>query len=166
LPTDLEGCIRINVKGREPHGVVDPGAQYDELCLELQARLEELVNRSTGAPAVRRVWLRNQVFPGPRQEELPDLVVTWNDEAPLVALQSPRVGVVEGVNPDPRTGTHSPHGFALADGPGIPKAREGRGHLCDLAPTVLELVGLRPVGLDGKCLEALTTPPTQAFVTG
>ncbi len=28
LPTDLEGYIRINLKGREPEGVVAPGQEY------------------------------------------------------------------------------------------------------------------------------------------
>ena len=28
------------------------------------------------------VWIRNEVFPGDRQEHLPDLVVTWNDALP------------------------------------------------------------------------------------
>ena len=142
LPTDLEGCVRINLKGREPQGTVEPGAQYEDLCHELRARLEELVNPATGAPAVRRAWIRNEIFPGPRQEELPDLMVTWNDEAPIVALTSPRGGTVESANPDGRPGTHSTSGFLLAQGSGIPRGDEGRGRLVDVGPTVLRLMGL------------------------
>lgn len=48
LPTDLEGCIRINLKGREPEGTVEPGAAYDELCDELRTQLLELTNPATG----------------------------------------------------------------------------------------------------------------------
>jgi len=157
LPTDLEGCIRLNVKGREPHGVVEPGAQYTDVCHEIRTRLEELINPATDARAVRRVWLRNEVFPGPRQEDLPDLVVTWNDEAPLEALRSPRFGRIEGVNPDPRPGTHSPYGFLLAKTPGIRTGLVSRARLTDVAATVLELLRVRQVDrLDGRPVDALT----------
>jgi predicted AlkP superfamily phosphohydrolase/phosphomutase len=149
-----------NVKGREPHGIVEPGAQYTDLCHEIGARMEELVNPATGVPAVRRVWIRNEIFPGPRQEELPDVIVTWNDDAPLTALQSPRFGTIEGVNTDPRPGTHSTRGFLLAAGPGIGHAANGRGHLADVAPTVLRLLGVtRTQHLDGQPLEPLTRAP-------
>jgi predicted AlkP superfamily phosphohydrolase/phosphomutase len=160
LPTDLEGCIRINVKGREPHGIVEPGVEYTDLCDEIRGRLEELVNPATRAPAVRRVWIRNRIFSGPRQEELPDLIVTWNDEAPVVAVRSPRVGLVEAVNPDGRPGTHSTSGFLVAAGPGIPQGCRGHGHLTDVAPTVMDLLALtRPRHLDGKPLESLARTP-------
>jgi predicted AlkP superfamily phosphohydrolase/phosphomutase len=150
LPTDLEGCVRINLKGREPQGTVEPGAQYDDLCQELRTHLEELVNPATGAPAVRRVWIRNEIFPGPRQEELPDLIVTWQEDAPIAALASPRGGAVEGANPDIRPGTHSRSGFLMAQGSDIPRGYLGRGRLVDVAPTVLRLLGLSPAAdLDG-----------------
>jgi predicted AlkP superfamily phosphohydrolase/phosphomutase len=154
LPTDLEGCIRINLKGREPHGIVEAGAQYEDLCHEIQERLAELVNPATGLPAVRHVWIRNVIFPGPRQEELPDLMVTWTDDAPIGVLTSPRVGTVEGVNPDPRPGTHSTTGFLLAEGPTLPVRYEGRGRLVEVPATVLALLGLpQESGLDGTCLK-------------
>jgi predicted AlkP superfamily phosphohydrolase/phosphomutase len=100
------------------------------------------VNPATGAPAVHRVWIRDEIFPGPRQEELPDVIVTWNDAAPIAALTSPRAGLVEGANPDRRPGTHSTSGFLMAQGPGIPREHQGRGRLVDVAPTVLHLLGV------------------------
>src|SRR5262249_19021809 len=156
LPTDLEGCIRINLKGREPQGIVEPGAEYDDVCQEIRERLEELANPATDRPAVRQVWIRNEVFPGPRQEELPDLVVTWRDEAPITALTSARCGLIEGTNPDPRPGTHSTTGFLLAAGPGIAGGYQGRGHLTDVASSISALLGLQHLPrLDGRPLEIL-----------
>lgn len=144
LPTDLEGCIRINLKGREPEGIVEPGREYDELCKSIAVDLRALVNPATGKRAVREVWIRNQVFPGLRQESLPDLVVSWEDEAPFEALASPRAGEIAGSNPDRRTGTHSPEAFLLAVGPGIAPGTHGSARLVDVAPTALKLVGLKP----------------------
>ena len=159
LPTDLEGCIRINLKGREPQGIVEPGREYSDLCEEIRARLLELTNPAKGTPAVRRVWVRNEVFPGERQEQLPDLIVTWNNEVPFKSLASPRFGSIEGDNADPRPGTHSPYGFLLAAGVGLPQRLQGRGHLVDVAPTVMKLLGLTPPAeMDGVPLSALTDP--------
>jgi predicted AlkP superfamily phosphohydrolase/phosphomutase len=107
---------------------------------------------------VRQVHLRHQVFPGELGDHLPDIIVTWNDEAPINGLASPRVGLVEEASPDPRTGTHSTSGFLLAAGPGVAAGGRGQGHLLDVAPTVLELLGLEPGRntFEGRPLRALT----------
>jgi predicted AlkP superfamily phosphohydrolase/phosphomutase len=157
LPTDLEGCIRINLKGREPQGIVEPGREYNELCEEIRASLVELTNPANGAPAARRVWLRNEVFPGERQEQLPDLIVTWNDAGPFATIASPRFGSIEGDNADLRPGTHSPYGFLLAAGAGIPSGVQGFGRLVDVAPTAMKLLGLTPPAIfDGMPLKSIT----------
>lgn len=159
LPTDLEGCIRINLKGREPQGIIEPGREYRELCEEIRARLVELTNPANGAPAVRHVWVRNEVFPGERQEQLPDLIVAWNNDAPFTTIASPRFGCIEGENADPRPGTHSPDGFLLATGAGMPRGLKTTGHLVDVAPTVMTLLGLiPPPEMDGASLTVLTDP--------
>lgn len=144
LPTDLEGCIRINLKGREPAGNVEPGADYAQLCAQIRDELLELRNPGTDAPAVREVHLCHEVFPGALSDHLPDIIVSWNDEAPIEGLASPRVGLVEEASPDPRTGTHSTSGFLIAAGPELAIGRRGHGHLLDVAPTVLQLLGLDP----------------------
>ena len=154
LPTDLEGCIRINLKGREPQGIVAPGAEYKALCEDLRTRLSGLINPATGKPAVSKVWIRDEVFPGERRDQLPDVVVTWNDEAPIAGLAIPGVGIVEGPSPDPRSGTHSGTGFLLACGPGIPAGRSSRAKLVQVAPTVLRRLGLaEDFKLDGEPLD-------------
>ena len=118
--------------------------------------MKELTNPANGARAVRQVWIRDEDFPGTRQDYLPDLVVTWHDELPFAALASPRIGLIEGVSPDPRPGTHSPDGFLLAAGAGILRGQLGCGRLMDVAPTVLSLLGLEPpADMDGGPLPVL-----------
>lgn len=148
LPTDLEGCIRINLEGREPHGIVAP-AEYTALCQDIAARLRELVNPATGASAVRQIWIRDEVFSGPAREYLPDIMVAWNNDAPIHALSSQRFGTVEQESPDPRTGTHSWNGFCLVQGPRFPRGVTTVGRLQDVAPTVLDLMGAKADGMDG-----------------
>jgi predicted AlkP superfamily phosphohydrolase/phosphomutase len=119
----------------------------------------ELTNPDSGAPAVRRVWLRNETFPGERQEQLPDIIVAWNNEAPFTSLASPRFGFIEGDNTDLRPGTHSPDGFLLAAGAGVPKGRRDAGRLIDIAPTAMKMLGFKlPAHMDGSPLNTLTNP--------
>lgn len=162
LPTDLEGCVRINVAGREPFGIVQPGAEYDRVCDELTGALLELVNPDTGERAVREVVRTDRQFPGPRRDFLPDLIVLWGADARITQLQSPRVGVVSGSSPDGRPGTHAPPGFLIAHGPGIaPGDLPSGADVRDLAPTILSLHGVeRPDYMDGDVLLKLATPRT------
>lgn len=166
LPTDLEGYIRINLKGREPLGIVEP-EDYDALCEEIATRLKELTNPATGRGAVKRVWIRNQVYPGIAQEHLPDLMVAWDQSAPVAALSSDRMGMVSGESPDPRTGTHSTRGFLLACGPGIDGGARETGHLVDVAATILNLLGVDDVtGLAGSALPIQRGPAVRQRADG
>ena len=142
LPTDLEGCVRINVRGREPHGVVSRGVEYRRVCDEVADALGALVDPITGKRAVRGVIRTDAVFPGPRRDHLPDLIVLWNPEAPLRQVVSPAVGTVTGESPDRRPGTHTPPGFLLH----YPTERAASDfspavHVCDFAPEMLRRFG-------------------------
>jgi len=158
LPTDLEGCIRINLKGREPQGIVEPGAEYQTALDDLAAGLLELRDPQTGAAIVRKVLRTDDAFPGERRDLLPDLIVQWQAECPIDAAASPRVGLVSQPSPDPRPGTHRGPGFVLAAGPGIAAGGTlDAGHIMDLAPTLLARMGVRaPAGLHGRVWTQLT----------
>lgn len=151
LMTDLEGCIRVNLRGREPQGIVGP-EDYRPLLDRLEEELQALVDPVSGAPAVTRVLRADRELAGPRSAWLPDLVVHWARERPIGALASPAIGRVEGASPDPRPGTHAGPGFAVLAGPGIEAgALEPGARLVDIAPTVLEGLGLDPPpGLEGR----------------
>ena len=154
LPTDLEGCIRINLAGREPEGIVQPGVEYEQLLDQISAELHQLINPDTGRPAVRDVIRVDRQFPGPRRDYLPDLIVLWSAEAPIRRLQSPRIGEVSGDSPDGRTGTHTAPGFLVARGPGLDREALAAGaRVSDLAPTILALFGVeQPDYMDGAAL--------------
>lgn len=152
LPTDLEGYIRINLEGREPAGCVKRGSDYAATCREISDRLMELTNPATGRGAVKRVWSRDEVFPGAAADHLPDLIVTWDDSSRISAVTSPRFGTIEMPSPDPRTGTHSPRAFLAATGPGIRAGEHGNGRLVDVAPTVLGMLGIAAEGMEGRRL--------------
>jgi predicted AlkP superfamily phosphohydrolase/phosphomutase len=154
LPADLEGCIRINLRGREPEGIIEPGGQYEDVCSELTEALEKLINPATGRPAVRHVWRIDRLFPGDRRDHLPDLTVIWNDEAEIGEVYSDRLGLVREAPNDPRTGTHYPRGFMAVRGPRSRTRKIHGGHIADIAPTLLTHLGINPPpAMDGRPLE-------------
>lgn len=158
LPTDLEGYVRVNLKGREPQGTVEPGAEFERLLEELTKEISALHDAHTGRPIVREVIRTDRVFPGERGAYLPDLIVRWDASAPITAANSPRVGTVSSPSPDPRPGTHRGPGFIVARGPGIPGGTELRsGHILDFAPTLVARLGVAvPVHMRGRVWPELT----------
>jgi predicted AlkP superfamily phosphohydrolase/phosphomutase len=145
LPTDLEGLIRVNLKGREPEGIVAPGAEYERLLADLTATLSALEDPATGRRVVARVLRADSDFPGIRRQQLPDLVVLWDRSAPITAVALDGMPPVAAPSPDGRPGTHRGPGFLVASGPGFPAGGILQdGDITDLAPTLLARFGLQP----------------------
>ncbi len=161
LPTDLLGYIRINLKGREPHGIVDSGSEYADLCCQISDALRTLVNPHNGKRIVREVFHTDQVFPGPQRGRLPDLIVAWQDQPDINdEAYSDEIGSITGNLPDLRSGNHEPQGFAIFYGPGIPKQHVSEAHIVDIAPTILKYFGLNPsCHLDGRPLAGVISDP-------
>lgn len=152
IPSFSEGYVRINLKGREPEGIVAP-EDYDQLCEELTTEFYQLKNARTGRPVVKKV-IRTRQSAEERDPKLPeaDLILIWDDE-PADVVDSPKYGRI-GPVPYRRTGSHRARGFITMRGPGIlPGSRLPDGHGVDLAPTLLELMGAPiPDYCDGRPL--------------
>ena len=140
LPGFSDGLIRINVKGREARGRVEPD-EYDALCDELTQHIYDLRDARTGERIVSEV-IRSRKTPTAEHPKLPDadLIVMWGDR-PTDVVNSPAFGRI-GPMPYRRSGGHKNGGFLIARGPGIaPGSALPTGHVIDLAPTILNLMG-------------------------
>jgi predicted AlkP superfamily phosphohydrolase/phosphomutase len=158
LPSDhFEGFVSVNLRGREPYGIVEPGTEYDRVCQDIESELEQLTNPQTGRPAVRRVVRIRNHYHGIAVDSLPDLVVQWSDEAFIGALHHPRLGTVSGEPVGLRRSQHGPEGFLIGSGPRIKSHASVPGaNTMDVAPTVLHLMGQPvPQEMDGRVLTEL-----------
>jgi predicted AlkP superfamily phosphohydrolase/phosphomutase len=149
--TDNCGGIRINLRGREPEGQVEPGPDYRELCEWLKEELLALRNSATGEPVVRRILDGDGLFQGTFRDQFPDLVIEWNSEAPIPSVRSQAIGEIPVESCNPRTGDHRPKGFVLARHPGLkPHMLDEMVPLVDIAPTLAAYLKVELPGIEGK----------------
>ena len=161
LIADLQGYIRINLKGRERDGIVEPGEEYDRLCDKLIKGISTFVDADTGEPVTNEIMRVDELFAdGKRREKLPDLLVGWSHSpsANHRAITSPQYGTIAwpmpGKNPDGRSGNHRPEGFLIAVGSGIQSnSHIADARIVDLAPSVYAMLGVPiPTEMLGKTL--------------
>jgi predicted AlkP superfamily phosphohydrolase/phosphomutase len=135
--------IRVNLHGREPHGIVVAGSEYDAVLNRLECDLMKLVDPLTGAKAVQQVARTNELFGGGPPDLLPDLFVEWTPATHLRrTLIHPKAEITQDVPHFLRGNEHAHHGLFVAAGPAI-KTRGDLGDISilDLAPTFLRLLG-------------------------
>lgn len=153
VPALFTSFVRVNLRGREPQGIVAPGDEYAELLDRLEADLEQLTDPQTGYPAVRQVTRTVAAFHSQPPAILPDLFVDWRPGTRFMRrVEHPR-GELTQQEPNYFRGSyHSHEGFLAAAGPLI-RSRGALGDLSllDVAPTCLALLGQAiPETLSGK----------------
>jgi predicted AlkP superfamily phosphohydrolase/phosphomutase len=162
------GGIRLNIAGREPDGLLQPGKEVEEFTTWLVQSLLEINDERTGKPVIERVRRTADLYDGEFLDTLPDLLVEWSDAVPTgslgvangvgarVRVSSPKIGIVEGDNDFSRTGEHRPGGWLAASGAGIAHGRfEQRPSLMDIAPTLTAMLGVTLPNSDGQPIEEL-----------
>ncbi len=144
------GGVRINLRGREPDGVVSSGEEFDRVFAQLRNDLLDLVNVETGAPVVRSVTRTDRYYPRNGDDTLPDLFLEWNRDGPIETVWSPRFGMIHGRYEHWRTGDHKPGGVLLVRSPELdPSARLPELAIEDLGPSIAARLGVELTGVDG-----------------
>ncbi len=153
------GPLYLNVRGREPTGIVAPGAPYERLRDEVIAALSEAEDPNTGTRLFAWVRRGEEVFSPPYFRPPPDLmfepadwtykIVTGFHTHALVRPNRHRaVGYVE-------HGWHTPWGICAITGPGARPGHLDGLRIEDVAPTVLHLLGEPvPEDMEGRVIEA------------
>jgi len=153
--SSLHGGIRLNLVGREAHGLVPPDEHRAVLAMLIEELLD-LVNVTTGTPAVRRVIRSEDTAADFARDGFPDLLVEWDRSGPVHTIYSPTVGLVSAPWQPTRTGDHRTRGLVLAHGPGISKNVRLTGVPAEhIAPTIAARLGCDLAGADGRPLSEL-----------
>lgn len=155
------GQLYVNLKGREPQGIVTPGEEYEALLDDLTRRLQQLVDPATGTRVIERIFRRDEIYQGPYVDRAPDLMFLTTGMAykamGLSDFASHRIfEPVYGT-----TGHHRMDGILVCHGPGVfETATQIVGaRIQDLAPTILYLMGHPvPQEMDGRVLKEVFTP--------
>ncbi len=153
------GQVYLNVKGRQPQGVVPP-EEYERVRQRVLDVLERLVDPDTGRKLVDRVIFREKVCHGPHCDQGPDLHLVMDGYKviafPLFATNT-RI-VTKQIRGD--SGCHRSNGIFVAHGPLVRAGWRIEGaNIVDLAPTILHAFGLPvPRDMDGRVLTEIYAP--------
>jgi predicted AlkP superfamily phosphohydrolase/phosphomutase len=157
---DAIGQVHVNLKGREPNGLVSDGPEYDALLADLETKLRQLQDPRTGRAIVTDIKRTRDIYPGPFAKNGPDLLVILDEFrcTSAVSFGFNSDGYFDGVEFNDY-GSHRPNGIIMAIGPDIAPGTQIQGAaIADVTPTVLRLLDLPiPADLHGRPLDTMLT---------
>ncbi|MFC1633817.1 alkaline phosphatase family protein [Planctomycetota bacterium] len=152
--------LRVNLKGREIHGIVSPGKEYEDLRDFVIEKLYETRDTETGRKVVKAAFRREEVYHGKHVEEAPDLITAWTEGIVISGMSCTdkngrEIRITERIpSPNKWSGQHSDYGILIAKGPHIIRGKEiNNAEILDIAPSIIHLMGLAvPDDIDGRVL--------------
>lgn len=151
IPSFYDGRARVNLIGREAHGVV-PLEGYHEVLDDTEALLRACHDPVTGQPVVDHID-RPLTDPLAATASQSDLVVHWKDT--VHGFAHPELGTI-GPYPLRRTGGHSGGlGALLVRHHGIAGGHRGIRSSFDVVPTLIDLAGGGEVEVSGTPIAEL-----------
>lgn len=151
IPTFGEGFVRLNVKGRDPDGLLEP-EDFEAECDRIEDMLMKITDADDGEKMVHRV-VRTRAEPFQKQERghFADLIVLMKDKRPPSRVTHPELGTI-GPLPRYRSGTHRHTGMLLGCGSQLNSLTSAdASHAVDVAPLILRLLGAPvPAHMDGR----------------
>ncbi|HEY7615608.1 MAG TPA: alkaline phosphatase family protein [Terriglobales bacterium] len=146
--------LYLNLRGRESHGIVEPGAEAEALKEELRSKLNGLDDPSSQREGISGMFDCDAVYAGPYVENAPDLIVGYGNgfRASWDSVTGRVTGEVFRDNTKAWSGDHCVDPRLV---PGVlfcnQKIEDEKPGIVDVAPTMLKLFGLPlPTQFDGK----------------
>jgi predicted AlkP superfamily phosphohydrolase/phosphomutase len=146
------GFVYVNLAGRGPLGIVQPGSEYESIIIDLITRFREIRHPRTGEHLLFQVVPGRNIYPAAETGvAVPDLVLV------------PREGynfsfaVTEAAPKASEEGTHRHNGVFIIKGDAISDPGPNfQPDLIDVTPTILHCLDLPvPTDLDGRVLREL-----------
>ena len=153
--------VSINVAGRDPDGIVDPG-DFEATRARVMEALDAFIDPVSGKKPINRVLRREDVFTGRHAETAPDILL---EPAPLYSLTHAKSMVEDA---DWLSGDHRMDGVIAARGPRVgPDAFAEPALLVDMAPTILAALGVpASVKHDGQVLSSVVGDEASVAAAG
>jgi predicted AlkP superfamily phosphohydrolase/phosphomutase len=146
-----EGCLYLNLRGRDPLGTVEPGHEAEALMGEIMDGLCGIVDPDTGRHIPVTLHRKEEIYSGPFLRDAPELLIEMDGYATEVMAELGSETLF--VTASGRSGTHTLDGIVVANGPEIEADQELTANLVDIAPTLLHHVGVPvPQESDGEVL--------------
>ncbi len=155
------GQIYLNVKGREPEGIVDPGEDYEYVIQDVMSRLRNLNHPETGQPLITDLNRRDEIYTGQFLERAADINFSIQNYLYQSSVQFVNEGEsILGPSEYEDSGSHRANGLVVLAGPDIEANQEiPPAKMEDVTPTLLALANIPvPTNLDGQPLTAALTP--------
>ncbi|MCC7163456.1 MAG: alkaline phosphatase family protein [Anaerolineae bacterium] len=153
------GEIHLNVKGREPQGIVEPGEEYERVRLNLIRDLREL-KHPNGMLLIDQIWTKEEIYTGAHLDDAPDILF-FPKNLETIAFGDFEFGSNNVVEPSYGvSSSHRMNGILIAAGEAIRVNADltPPPNLTDIAPTVLHLLGVPvPRDMDGRVMQEMLT---------
>ncbi len=137
--------LYINQKKREAEGIVNQGAEMDNLLYEIARKLEEFTDPLTGEKPIRKAYLSKEIYQGPNLGNAPDLVIGY-DRGYRASWATPLGGIPENILEDNTQKWSGDHCMDPEVIPGIiftnKKIASEAPALYDLTATILQVFGI------------------------
>lgn len=155
------GKIFINVKGKYPFGIVEPGQEYEEVRNQIIEELMKLKDPDTGKSVVNRVIKKEDIYSGDCFSHAPDLVIIWEKGYNSITKSEE---LWKGIKPCKRGEIFEPHrrmsadhirdGIFIIRSSHVEKNRGNlRADIIDICPTILYMMDTPiPESMDGRVL--------------
>jgi len=176
--------VRINLKGREKNGIVEPGDAFENLVEKIRDELiENCRDCVTGEKIVSQVLRKEEIYSGKYVYKAPDLLVKWRedclingillDEKPSDSAEKSRrqaseyKSFITGEDPDVISGDHHTNGIFMLSGPNVKRGHDiGCCDIVDLCPTICRLLDLAASSdFDGRPLHDCFEKESAEFAT-
>lgn len=149
-------AVYLNLKGREPHGVVSP-REAEAVKARVTEALLALRDPWTKRPVVDKVLPREALFRGPHLERAPDLLLELRLDRGysynlMPSTSSPGSEIFERLSEEAYLGkkgrslpgSHRPRGLFIAAGPRVAARGQIEASIADASASVLVRMGVAP----------------------
>jgi len=137
--------LYINQRGREREGIVNAGADSENLIREIASKLEQVVDPGTGERVILHAYVAKDVYHGPQVDHAPDIVCGFN-EGYRISWDSPLGSFPKNIFVENKEKWSGDHMGAPEVIPGIlvtnRKVRAEFPALYDLTATILDIFGI------------------------